>query len=154
MAELAVDGDARGPKEVADCPPLGDLLAHGIDDLTKFQILTFLCHRPEASGDARFFARSLGLWSAERTEVALAEMAAAGLLERRRDDGGGVAYGLPPDSGLGRQLCTTCIFGAGGEWHRALLAHLAARSLRRTVGRGRRRAIGRGEEAAPAAPTI
>jgi len=144
MAEFALEGDARGlvgssPRQSpAD---LAELVASGVDDLTKFQILTYLCRRPGAVGDAAHFAHSLGLWSTERTEAALAEMARSGLIERCGDGSGHALYGLAGSSKAEHRLCATCTVATATEGYRELIARLATRSLRRVRPRGRRTVV-------------
>ena len=114
------------------------LLEGGIDDLAKYRIILHLLQQPQVSGDATYFARSLGFHCPERTAVLLAELATAGLLWREERPGSAPCFGLPPDSGLRQRLQAECLADPHSPEYEELLRGLAQRSVARAKGQAAR----------------
>ena len=107
------------------------LLEEGIDDLAKYRIILHLLQHPQTSGDAEYFASSLGFHCPQRTAVLLAELAAAGLLLQEEVPGADLRYGLSPDSGLRQRVHEGIPDDPDSPEYEVLLRRLAQRSVAR-----------------------
>lgn len=107
-----------------------ELLNNKVDDLVKFNVVTYLYKNPAVFGDAEFFAQALGFHSADQTKVSLDELVAAGVLEKETvPKNGGEIYGLRPDPRLMRLLEKLTQMDTRMSQYSDILTRLATRSL-------------------------
>lgn len=113
-------------------PEVEHLLSTAVDDLVKYNIVKFLYEHPAAVGDASFFAIALGFHSTPRTEQALEQLAAAGVLRHWSGPGvGDTVYGLTNDETTLRHLHSLCSLKTDSPMYRNVMRRLAAKSLKR-----------------------
>ncbi|MCL4552605.1 MAG: hypothetical protein M1305_03515 [Candidatus Marsarchaeota archaeon] len=107
-----------------------ELLSNKVDDLVKFNVVTYLYRNPAVFADAEFFAQELGFHSAEQTKVSLDELVSAGVLEKESvPKNGGEIYGLRPDPRLMQLLAKLTQMDTRMSQYSDILTRLATRSL-------------------------
>ncbi len=121
-------------------PDVEQLLCTAVDDLVKFQIVRFLQEHPAAAGDAALFASALGFHSVAKTQVALEELTAAGILRRRLLASGEPTYCLTADRATRQRLEKLCAVSPQSRYFAEIMRRLSAASLRRAEASARRRA--------------
>lgn len=98
-----------------------------VDDLSKYNIIHYIYHHPEAYGDAAFFAKELGFHSIEQTQAALGALRAAGILSCW-----GHVYGKPSNIETWHAIASVCSLDPASSEYRLLLHRLAVRSAHLT----------------------
>lgn len=113
-------------------PDVEQLLSTDVDDLVKYNILRFLHESPATVGNAAFFAEALGFHSATKTQAALEQLSAAGILEQWAGPRhGDVVYGLTADTAILQRLQKLCALPVKSPGYAEVVRKLAARSLRK-----------------------
>jgi len=107
------------------------LASVGIDDLTKFRIVQFLCQSPGSTAEAGSLAATLGFHSVAQTEIALRELATQGILHHERPPASNSHYTVAVDSQSFRRATAVLQAAEGSPEYGLLLQGLARRSLSR-----------------------
>lgn len=120
-------------------PDVEYLVNNAVDDLVKFNIVKFLHQHPASVGDASFFATALGFHSTPKTQVALEQLAAAGILDRWTvPEGGPSIYGLTSDKHVLGRLEKLCQLQPDSPDYKRVLSILASQSFKRAEAEAKR----------------
>ncbi|MCL5074635.1 MAG: hypothetical protein M1136_03140 [Chloroflexi bacterium] len=117
---------------------LSDLLEVEVNDLVKYNIVSFLYNNPDTVGDAQFYAKALGFHSPDRTQSALDELVDCKILKRGGPGSSRSAvYSLSDDEVTRRRLMKLWAVVPGSPEHAEILRQLASRSVDHVKPRGR-----------------